>query len=318
MSTRVLIPGSILNKFRATFHHDYPYDFRYRWDNVILESSEGVRFHFDRQALIGDSTIFADASVLASNGDTLQPIVFTFAPTAGLHYFLMLPQQPSRPGNKPNEEPEPLTVTQGTTADTIQIAHVLDAPAVGRAILHQGRLDVCLRYAIERSFQNIKPTADDVKHPITRFRDPIDISFSLNLNDRYQRILQLLQEINPAAVKSLVEFHHHRQNALCAISQWWSTGIPVGRLLRSDLPPKIIHNQDCKGATSHGERFRPRVAEDRPRLYDCSGEVQVEGGENKECKENTGRSCEWMWGLFGCIESSVHAGVEKLQRKFPS
>jgi hypothetical protein len=245
MSTQTTTSSDVLAEFRTTFHRDFPYDVRFQSDNVILESSEGVRFHFKRQALIDDSTIFADASVLAFDMDTPQPIVFTFAPTAGLHYFLMLLRHPPRPPNKPNEEPEPLPVKQGTTADAIRIAHILDAPAIGRAILHHDGLDIYLRYAIERSFEDVKPTMDNLKHPITRLRDPVDISFSLNLNDQYQRRLELIQEINPAAVKSLVKFHQHRQKALCAFEQWWNTGVPVGPVLRNAIPVKVRHNRDC-------------------------------------------------------------------------
>lgn len=65
MSTLMSVPGWILNRFQTTFHPDYPYDVHHRWDRVILESSEGVRFHMDRQALILASTVFADASGLA-------------------------------------------------------------------------------------------------------------------------------------------------------------------------------------------------------------------------------------------------------------
>ena len=263
MSTQTTTSTDVIAEFRTTFHRDFPYDVRYQSDNVILESSEGVRFHFKRQALIDDSTIFADASVLASDVDTPQPIVFTFAPTAGLHYFLVLLQRPPRPPTKLNEEPEPLPVTQSTTADAIRIAHILDAPAIGRAILYQGGLDIYLRYAIERSFEDVKPTMDNLKHPITRLRDPVDISFSLNLNDQYQRSLELMQEINPAAVKSLVKFHQHRQKALCAFEQWWSTGVPGGPVLRSEIPVEVGHNGDCRKRQiieNGGARFKNAYA----------------------------------------------------------
>jgi hypothetical protein len=230
------------DRFQTTFHPDYPYDGRHQFDLVILESSEGVRFHFDRQTLINDLSVFAEASVLANEVDILQPIVFTFAPTAGLHYFLMLLRQPPY---KPDEEPEPMAVTQSTTIAAIRIAHILDAPGVGRKILHQDGLDVYLRYIIERAFEEERSILDDLKHPTPRVRDPADVSFTLNPYDRYQRSLELVQEINPSAARSLVTFHNNRQEAIYAIKEWWGTGIDVGRILRSDRPAQTAHHRSC-------------------------------------------------------------------------
>ena len=231
--------------YRATFHHDFPYEATLRQDRVVLESTDGVRFHFPLEDLIDTSMVFADASLLA-DGDELRPIILMFAPTAALYYFLMTLRQLSKREWRSTEERKPLIVTPETTVATIRIAHILDAPVVARGLLSQVGLDVYLRYAINHTFEEIKPVFADYRQPSPRLRDPVDISFSLNPDDQFQRALTLLREINPSATQSLLNFHHDRQKALRAVEQWWTTGVRVGRVLRSDRPAPTLHDRGCK------------------------------------------------------------------------
>lgn len=150
-----------------------------------------------------------------------------------------------------------ITVEPTTTIAAIRIAHVLNAPIIGRKMSMQGGLDVYLRYAIERTFEEEGSRLEGTKHHTSRLRDASDLSFHLRPHDRYQRALQLLQEVNPGAIASLVRFHDDRLEAMWAIKQWWRTGVRSGRVLRSSRSPSASHSRTCKRRFDAG-RFLTR------------------------------------------------------------
>ena len=241
MSTRILI----LTQFRATFHQDFPYESALRQNRVVLESSDCVRFHFLLQNLIDASTVFADASMLESDND-LRPVIQIFAPAVALHHFLMVLRQSLSQTKEQREKMKYLVVTPGIVFASVRIAHILDAPAVARGLLSQIGLDIYTRYAINQTFSELGPASGGNAQPSPRQRGQVDISFSLDPDEQFQRALILLRETNPSAARSLLKFHHDRQKAIRVVEQWWTTGVPVGRVLRSDRPSPTLHDRGCK------------------------------------------------------------------------
>jgi len=298
MSTRISIPGLILNNFRATFHYDFPYKSKLQQDRVVLESSDGVRFHFPLQDLIGASTVFADASQLAADDNHLRPIISISAPTVALHQFLVVLRQLLRHTDEQLDELYYTVVSPDFIIATIRIAHILDAPAVARGLSSQVGLDIYLRYAINRTFDELGPMPND-KTPLSpRQCDSVDMSFSLCPNDEFQRASILLQEINPSAAQSLVQFHHNRQKAIRAVEQWWSTGVRVGRVLRSDRPSPTLHHRGCK------RRFASRHAflRELPKIAPAAMLALASSKSKKERGDRVGTIlADHASGCRGCL-----------------
>lgn len=318
MSTQTLIPGLFLSRFRATFHPDFPYNSSPRQNTVILESAEGVRFHFSLPILLDSSTVFADASALACDDHASRPILLMFASTAGLHYFLTILEQSRRHSVKQNEDRKESAVTPETTIAAIRITHILDAPTVARYVLSRVGVDVYLRFAMERLFEEKKPLYEHFRHPPLRLRGPADISFSLHPHEQYERSVMLLQEINPSAAKTLVKFHDDRQKAVRAVEQWWSTGIRVGRVLRSDRPPQTMHQRSCK------KRFASKYAfaRDLPKIVPRALVVLAKSKSKIERARNIGASLmNHANGCKGCLtrlEAVYMPALRSFDADFPA
>jgi hypothetical protein len=318
MSTRISIPGLILNKFRASFHYDFPYESTLRQDRVVLESSDGVRFHFPLQYLIDTSTVFADASQLAADDNHLRPIIPIASSTEALHHFLIVLRQSQSPAKEQVNELHYSVVTPGTIIATIRIAHMLDTPALARGLSSQVGLDIYLKYAINQTFNEVGPTSGDKTHTSPRQRDPVDISFSLCPNDQFQRAFVLLRETNPSAAQSLLNFHNDRQKAIRAMEQWWSTGVRVGRVLRSDRPPPTLHRRGCKRRSASGYAF----ARELPRITPASMLALSMSKSKKEREERVGQILAGRAnGCKGCLarlEGVYMPALRSFNANFPA
>ena len=241
-----------------------------------------------------------------------------FAPTAALYFFLMILRQLSKPGCRPMEERRPLIVPPETTIATIRIAHILDAPVAARGLLSQVGLDVYLRYAINHTFDEIKPIFADYRQPSPLLRYPVDITFSLNPVDQLQRALTLLREINPSATQSLLNFHHDRQKAIRAVEQWWTTGVRVGRVLRSDRPAPTLHDRGCKRRFAAGYAF----ARELPKLTPAAMLALSMSKSKKEREERIGKILAGRAsGCKGCLarlEGVYMPELRSLNANFPA
>lgn len=241
-----------------------------------------------------------------------------FAPTVALHHFLMILRQQLSHSKKQMDEARDLFVSPGTIFASIRIAHILDAPAVARGLLSDVGLDAYLRYTINQTFDEVKPKLSDFRQTSPHLRDPIDISFSLNPDDPFQRALILLRETNPSAAQSLFKFHNDRQKAIREVEQWCSTGVGIGRVLRSDRPPPTLHHRGCKRRFASGYAF----ARELPKLIPTAMVALAKSKSKKERVRNVGKilSCH-AGGCSGCLarlEAVYMPALRSFNANFPA
>jgi hypothetical protein len=315
MSCRVTIPLSLLNNFRATFHQLYPYDHTFRHDRVVLESAEGVHFHYPLQLLIDNSIVFSHASVMALQEDGIQPIVLTFAPAAALCYFLAILPQSSQVIDSHNRKGRKYA-SPTTIIGAVRIAHILEAPTVGRTVLKRKDLDMYLRYAIERIFDWPNTIQDDSKNTSSRPHDISDLSFSLNSWDQYEQSLELLEEINPVAAKHLTKFHHTRQNTISTLKQWLSIGIPLDRVLRSDRPTQVIHHRSCKARFDSGSAFARRLPDVVPKAMALLAKSKSKIERTRNIKALLVREAKGCSGCLTRLESVYMPALRSFDAAF--
>jgi hypothetical protein len=145
MSDHKTTSNKFLDEFR-NFHSDFPYNHSEWRNNLVLESREGVRFHFPGKKLIAASAFFAGAPILTPSEDEapipdqgrLQPIPLTFASSACLCHLLVVLRnttigeaKASRRSSSQSKIQEPLW---RVVIDTVRIADVLEAPELARAV----------------------------------------------------------------------------------------------------------------------------------------------------------------------------------------
>jgi hypothetical protein len=189
MSTQAVMPPLIREFFRQTFDPHFPYDNYYHQNKVVLESSEGIRFHFPLQTLIDYSNVFADASTVTDpNRATHRPVPLTFASTAGLRFYLRMLERVRRSDDGVEVLHHELAFTD-TVIAAIRIAHVLDSPTFARALLRRPGLDVYLKYVIEQAFALPPQTRERTKISRSGSRNMADVSFSLDPVRMYRRSL---------------------------------------------------------------------------------------------------------------------------------
>jgi hypothetical protein len=246
----------IIDQSRPTFHPDFLYRHKDWRTSVILVSDDATHFHVSLGLLARYSTVFAGAaSIPAPEFASIDPITLSFAPTWALYYILMTLR------NWQRNDAVGLArrfVTPDVIPQAARIAHILDIPIIAKVMLASQDLDVYIRYAIDHMF--VAGEQDRVNRFASRAITKTDISFSLYPLDRYRRAIDLLMLANPAAIDSLAKFYHRRQAALRELRKWWSTGEPVGRVLRSDLPPKIVHTRRCEARYYFGKSFRRQLS----------------------------------------------------------
>lgn len=246
-----------MDRPRLTFHPEFLYKHQHRRTSVVLESVDGAHFHVPLDILTRYSTVFAAAaSMPIPEFAHTKPISLCFASTWALLYALMTLRDCDK---EEAIDSAHRTVTPDVVPAAARIAHILDIPIVAKVILTNQNLDVYLRYAIDHMFDDVKR---DRIVKSSRTAATIDLSFSLYpLVERYRRAIDILMLANPSASPPIAEFYHRRHAALETLRKWWTTGEPVGRILRSDLPPKIVHKRRCKARKHTDETFRRHLSD---------------------------------------------------------
>lgn len=319
MSTRIVIPGPTLNEFRSTFNKDFPY-LHSRWrDHIVLESFEGVRFQFPLDVVIHCSPVFAHASSLAhKDHGHVRPVVMTFASTPGLRYLLLLLRQSYCSTDDTASRNKVLKASGQDTAAAIRIAHILDTPLVGRAILARTDIDVYMRYVVEHTFETPSPTDRDVWLSPLGVRVPPDLSFILHPQGHFQRSIQLLQEINPSAVRNLATFHHHRSTAISVLKQWLITGIPLGRVLRSDRRSQFTHRRACKASRSSEVAFTRRLPNIVPKAMALLAKSKSKAERLRNIGALLAREAKGCSGCLTRLESVYMPALRSFDAAFPA
>ena len=157
--------GEELAQFRIRFHCDFPYDHSIWRDCLVLETAEDVLSHVPVQILTKGSTVLNHATTSPTfecddpivDQGPLKPILLDLATTAGCQHLLWLlvyaynsrnPKLQWRSFDEPYDLVTSLAPLE-VIMSAIRIAHILNAPVVGRALLRRSDVDVYLGYPIE-------------------------------------------------------------------------------------------------------------------------------------------------------------------------
>lgn len=258
-----------------TFHRDFEYDHT-RWrDNLVLESREGIRFHFSAQNLIDASGFFAGAPVptppeheqpVPGHG-RLQAIPLSFASSTSLRYLLIVLHQISttrkaKTQRLPSMDAASREPLWSITIQSVRIAEILDAPNLARKVLERSGLDAYHRFVVEDALaiRSLVPvdTAGSSRNGTT-----FDASFSLETDIQYKRCFDLLKELNPRGLDELIRVHHMRKAAISDTLRAWRE--PSTHLLKRACSAnyKRVHDPGCNtrmvSVEAERDRFRSMV-----------------------------------------------------------
>lgn len=298
--------GQGIDQSQLTFHPQFLYRHRHWRTRVILESDEGTHFHVPLRLLTTYSAVFAAAATVpAPEFTTLSPVTLTFAPTAALLYVLTLLRDWDRGDHSKVVD---TIATPKVILAAARIAHVLDAPIVGKVMTASQDLDVYMQYAIEHMVESLEEGERPAK-PAHRTPGGIDLSFSLYPHGQCRRACELLRETSPDALDRLAKFHARRKTALAVLQQWWTTGEPLGRILRSDHSPAIEHKRNCKPKHNSEDQLRRDLGGLATKaltgLATATTTGEIEGSDSGGSKQS-GRVSRMSRSSRG----SLHAGIE--------
>ena len=330
MSSQSTTPTDFLDEFRLTFHRDFHYDYT-RWrENLVLESREGVRFHFASQILIDASAFFAGAPVSSPSENErpipgrgrLQPIPLTFASSPSLRYLLIVLRQTSSVRNaKPlrlcsmgNARQQP---SWEITIESVRVAEILDAPGLARAILKRSRLDACYRRSILDALDI--PHTDSAQLSIPGPKDDAsDLSFSLDSDVHYRQCHNLLKELNPKALNGLTRLHNGRTAAIIVLRQAWQE--PPTRLLERacSTESRRMHDVTCNTRMLSTKAVRGRMKSLTPMMMDVL--AMARSKQQRTSKIRAMLSPRFN-GCRGCLDdlSGVYLpALRRFQEDFPA
>jgi len=330
MSNQSTAPDEFLDEFRSSFHRDFPYD-PYRWrDNLVLESREGVRFHFASQILIDASAFFAGAPVstpldneepIPGHG-RLQPIPLAFASSPSLRYLLIVLRQTSsirnaKPlrlfsmGNARQEPPWEITI------ESVRVAEILDAPGLARAILKRSRLDACYRRSILDALDIPNTDSAHLSTPGQK-AGASDLSFSLDTNIHYRQCYNLLKELNPKALNGLTRLHIGRTAAITVLRQAWQE--PATRLLEKacSAESRRMHDVTCNTRMLSTSAVRRQMKVLTPIMMDV---LAMAKSKHQRTSKIRAMLSPRFNGCRGCLDdlSGVYTpALRRFQEDFPA
>ena len=259
MSTHTTTPSDDLDEFRNTFHPDFPYDDTQWRENLVIQSGDGVLFHFTEKILIDNSCVFAGAFGITPSSHELpipgvgrlESIPSTVASSIALRYFLfillILPDSVSN--SEKQRKSEVQTTRQEPSREIIieveRIADFLDSPAWVRIMFKRESLNVYERYTIEKMFESTTPQRPAGPRLPARGRIGADLSFSLDIDSRYERCLETLKKYNPQAQDSLRTFYHARKLVIADTLYAWKNPSADLASRASSHKSKRIHDPEC-------------------------------------------------------------------------
>jgi hypothetical protein len=314
----------------SSFHRDFPYD-PLRWrDNLVLESREGVQFHFALQILIDASAFFAGAPVSTPSDDEepvpghgrLQPITLTFASSPALRYLLIVLRQTSgirnvKPlrlssmGNARQEPPWEITI------ESVRVAEILDAPGLAKAILDRSRLDAYHRRLILDALDIPNTGRVDLSKP-GRNGDASDLSFSLEAGIHYRRCFNVLKELNPRALDGLTRVHLRRIIAMTDLEEAWQN--PATRLLKKvcSTESRRVHDVTCNTRMLSTRTVRHQMKSLTPIMMDV---LAVAKSKHQRTSKIRAMLSPRFNGCRGCLDdlSGVYMpALRRFQEDFPA
>jgi hypothetical protein len=308
--------GDTVDQGRLTFHPDFLYKHQYWRSSIILVSDEGTHFHVRLRLLIRHSTVFADATSIPTPEYTaIEPVTLTFAPTSALAYVLTLLRDWDRGSHAEITE---IYVTQKAILAAARIAHVLDMPIVGKIILASQDLDVYMRYAIERMVDSLEGNAQALSKPTNRGGGGTDLSFSLYPHGQYRRAHDLLSEASPSTIDRLAKFHARRKTALAVLRQWWTTGEPLGRVLRSDHSPSIAHKSHCKAKHDSKDQLRRDAKAIATKALTALAGATTTGQRSKRVIEVVAAKAGGCRGCLARLEAVYMPALRVFNASFPA
>lgn len=264
MSKPVEIPDSQTAPFASTFHEDFPYDESRKRERWVLESVDNVHFHVPLEVL-KVSTVLADAFALTppdcgDDDGSIPPIPLTSATTAGLHYFLSILYYLNSPQYDQSFKDGNLKASSKTAIEAVRIAHVLEAPIVGEALLKRYDIDIYLRYTIKQVFNTANLAKPARLHPYEAW----DVSFSLTPGPQYRACLDLLREIDAPGRFALFDFHMTRGEVMAQTLHRWSN--PTHRFLHGARMSRLVHCHSCRWNSGSDKIFRYQLRESAPAM----------------------------------------------------
>jgi hypothetical protein len=333
MSSPILEPGEDHEEFGSTFDLDFPYDQAGWRNNLVLESLDGVRFHFPAKVLIDASEFFAGAPVSTpSDGEQpipgsgrLQPIPLTFASSESLGYFLIVVREEHHnPATDPALVPSFSDVRRDPSweilTQALRIANPLDAPGFAVAVLGRSKLDVYQSFAIAEAFEINAPdvaTASAAREN----RHGTDVSFSLEHGEQRRKCVSFIEEFNPRVLKCarrpLDRFERRRKTAIldtvCAMTN------PSTRLLMwgcSRRTPRI-HSLFCDSRLLTTETLRARMEEVAPIIMQAVSTARTVSDRVPAIRTALYHRVNGCGGCLGYLKIVYMPALMRFQMEFP-
>jgi hypothetical protein len=300
---------------RIEFHPDFLYEHKHWSTRLIIVSNDGTHFRVPMKLLADHSTVFAGALSIPSTAYTaLQPVPLAFASISALLYILTLLRgwEAADHSNMCSQ-----SVTSKVIFAASRIVLVLDMPLVGKMILASQRLDVYTRYAIVLMLESLE-ISDCTKKPVYLSATTTDLSFSQQPHGQFRRAHDLLLESNSSASVRLAVFHARRKTALIVLRQWWTTGEPLGRVLRSDRPPTIVHKLDCKKMNHDDNRFRQTLTRITPMALAGLAAAKTTGQRTKNVIAVVAAEAGECRGCLARLEAVYMPALRVFNASFPA
>lgn len=322
ISSRNIMPTEFLDEFRVSFHRDFPYNHKQWRESLVLESRDGIRFHFLAQSLINASAFFAGAPVpIPSESELpvpghgrLQPIPLTFASFLSLHHLLSVLRQ-SRLTRK-TKALENSTLSQpiwNVVIEAVRVADILEAPDLVRTILKRTDLDIYHRSVME--------TACGIQEQETAKGGGLsNISFNLNTLDQYERCYHFLKEVYPGALADLKQMDRRRATALTNIVDAWTGRTkPVRHLLIrahwSNL--RRAHEIGCSTRMSLLGEDWDKVQEFAPVMMEILAAAKTKRQRTSKIRAMLSPRVNGCRGCLGDLARVYMPALKRFQTEFP-
>ena len=315
MSTEPAISSAYLR----SFHRHFQFDVLHWSTNLVLESAQGVRFHFPSQPLISASTIFAHAALLSCNEeDRLKPIPLTFAPTIGLHCFLWM----LRPhfDDQCRRLSGRLRAPLDCAISALRIAHILDVSAMGKTLMEYTDLDAYLLSAIEDAAEGPMPRAEYLLALLAGYptNDTIrDGLFGLRTAFDFAWDPTPIREFDPSVSEAVFQFNAVQQYEIAVLHRWLSSGAHPVPTLRDDWNyPYIQHGKICPCHPKDFKDFARRLSLIAPQAMDALANSHSRFERSRRIRNLISKTSERCSGCAVQYEAVYNPAIQNFDQRF--
>jgi hypothetical protein len=313
------MPTEFLDQFRASFHRDFPYDHKQWRDSLVLESREGIRFHFLAQSLINASAFFAGAPVsIPSETEIpvpghgrLQPIPLMFASSLSLQHLLsVLRQSPIKRKTKAGEKSILSEPSWNVVIEAVRVADILEAPDLVKMILKRTDLDIHHRSVIETA-------CGVLEQQPTKGGEMSDISFNLDTSDQYQRCHRFFENFYPSALAVLERMDRRRKTAIANIRHAWTEPDPQLLVRACSSKSKRAHAIGCNTRMISVYGVLNRMQESAPIMMEVLAAAKTKRQRTSKIRAMLSPRVNGCRGCLGDLARVYMPALKIFQTEFP-